>query len=183
MTYLPDARANSGASACCRLALILIATVADATPETASGQSCFAPTVLTPGFYYQVDTCQSSFSPQQLCGELFPTGPTVVFTFYVAGYSASGYTLTVSPSVGFDPALIIQTPECGESANCPFAIDSGGPGMAETFDLGILERSGQYFALVTSTNPDASCGTAQMEITYGGAGDTGDGIFRSGFNY
>jgi hypothetical protein len=138
--------------------------------------------MLTAGVPVQVDTCQSTYAPQVLCGSLAPTGPSVAFSFLLA-YPYPGYTLYVAPaSAAFDPVLIVQTQQCGESGYCPFTIDNTGAGASETFDLGNLDRGGQYYALVTSANPDAPCGQAQVGVNVE-AGGTEDGITRSGFEY
>ena len=162
--------------------LLLLVAFACAFARCATAQTCQTPTQLTPDIDFYVDTCQSGYAPQLLCGGLPTTGPTVAFGLYLS-YPSSSYTVSVNPaSSAFDPVLVVQSSQCGESGNCPFTVDDHGAGEAEAFNFWSLDHGGEYYVLVTSTNPYAACGQA-LVILSGEAGDTTDGIFRSGFNY
>jgi hypothetical protein len=148
-------------------------------------QSCSAPQLLLEtDFPYTLDTCQTGYSPASLCGGgLVPAGPSAVFLLYLA-YPPSGLLLTATPSSSdFDPAILVQTEQCGELGNCPFFVDNAGPGGEEMFALNQLD-SGKYYIVVTSQNPDAACGVVSVDVqnTLGGS-PSNDGIFRAGFDY
>lgn len=153
------------------------------TIGSAYAQSCPAPLLLNSSqFFAQIDTCQSTYAPEKLCGgEIFPDGPAVVFQINI-GYPQPTYTFVAQPLNGavFDPVIVVESQHCGETGNCPFQVDNAGVGMEETFNFGQLD-SGTYYLVVTSVNQDAPCGLTYFGFETGVIEDT-DGIFRSGMN-
>jgi len=142
-----------------------------------SAQSCSNPIVLLLDMSIGIDTCGSA--PATVCGG-FPAGPAAVFPVQLR-YPRGAWTFEVVPEIGsnFDPVIIVQRPQCGTGA-CPFVIDNAGVGGGEVFNLDL--DSGFYYLLVTSFDPDHSCGKA-LVLLQEESGGPNDGIFRSRFDY
>jgi len=144
-------------------------------------QSCVAPQMLVSTTSFAVDTCASSYQPQSLCDGAVPAGPAAVFRVNI-GYPGL-WTFQVTPGIGplFDPAIAVISRQC-ETGACPRAADEAGPGGTEQVNLDF--DSGVYYLIVTSFNPSASCGIAQISLFERTGGDGSNyGIFRASFEY
>ena len=145
-------------------------------------QSCVAPPVLVSTTSFAVNTCASSYQPQSLCDGAVPAGPAAVFRVNIGYPGLWAFQVTPGSAPSFDPAIVVTSRQC-ETGACPRAADEAGPGGTEQVNLDF--DSGVYYLIVTSFNPGAACGLAQISLYERGlgGGSSNDGIFRAGFNY
>lgn len=146
----------------------------------AGAQTCAAPSVLTVNESSFFNTCLSDSSLVLACGAFPLNGPAVVIRMPLP--YPTGQISVQSLSVGYDPALFLLRSQCGNSAPCGYAVDSGI--VVDTLDLAQVDTGDYFLAIAPISFESGSCG--QILVTHSMTPQqqalARDGVFRSGIS-
>jgi len=124
------------------------------------------PTIPTTPFNGAGNTCGAADEFGQACsGSVFAAGPSNIHQLNVG--NANNFTVSVTPSGGYDVFIAVIGPGCGPAAPCVADADDAGPDAAETVTV-TGATPGTYYLLVDSTAAAAGplgCGPYTVSVT------------------
>lgn len=152
----------------------LVAAGLLAMSASAFAQTCASPVAvvtgqMTPYNSPAANTCGQADEFSLVCGGgLTAGGASHVYQLEVG--AANTFTVSVTPSGGYDTAIFLIGPgACSQAAPCVADADNAGPDAAESLDPTDNLAAGSYYLVVDSTevgttNPPA-CGSYVVGIT------------------